>query len=199
MILLHEMPLSAAPWWIIRSYRYMDGTNCVVSCEIKLIQQRVQMICNGDYCTHAAIGLSPPSNQWKTISITVDYYGYWLVCCQIFPIGRYQGQMQHTLTLREEGQRAELSPQGSKTTGGINHVGQPGWVTFPETQVLLHRGRLAGLWVSLAQELMAGKSNSQSTHRANWVPVFVWDDGEGVLPPSAPTSLRLARRQSVAH
>lgn len=46
--------------------------------------------------------------------------------------------MQCTLTLREEGQWAELSPQGSKTTEGINHIGQPGWVTFPETQVLFH-------------------------------------------------------------
>lgn len=44
--------------------------------------------------------------------------------------------MQRRLTLREEGQWAELSPQGSKTTEGINH--QPDWVTFPETQVLFH-------------------------------------------------------------
>lgn len=45
-----------------------------------------------------------------------------------------------------------------------------------------HRGRLVGLWVPPAHELIAGKSISRSTHRANWVPVFVWDDEEGVPP-----------------
>lgn len=82
-------------------------------------------------------------------------------------------------------------------------IEQPGRVTFPdlpccwqgcsartsgwEIHVLFHlegnsqRGRLVSLWVSLAYELIAGKSISRSTHWANWVPVFVWDDGEGVL------------------
>lgn len=45
-----------------------------------------------------------------------------------------------------------------------------------------HRGRLASRWVTPAHELIAGKSISPSTHWANWVPVFVWDNGEGVPP-----------------
>lgn len=76
-------------------------------------------------------------------------------------------------------------------------IQQPGWVTPPDLpcswrgcsvriHVLIHwgfhRGRLVSLWVTPAHELIAGKSISRSTHWANWVPVFVWDDGEGVPP-----------------
>lgn len=46
----------------------------------------------------------------------------------------------------------------------------------------IHKGGLVTVWVSPAHELIAGKSISPSTHRVNWVPVFVWDDGGGRRP-----------------
>lgn len=37
-----------------------------------------------------------------------------------FPMGRYQGQMQRTLTLGDKGHRAELSPQELQSTHTIS-------------------------------------------------------------------------------
>ena len=106
--------------------------------------------------------------------------------------------------------RAELSPQELQSTSefseGMNHTADGPGSLFPICHVVdedarrgrlgawgggeirvvlhwgLHRGRLVSVWVTPAHELIAGKSVSRSTHWANWVPVFVWDDGEGVPP-----------------
>lgn len=62
------------------------------------------------------------------------------------------------------------------------------WVGRPRFVSLRLRGAACGL----VHELIAGKSISRSTHWANWVPVFVWDDGEGVPPYQPSTSRRHA-------
>lgn len=55
---------------------------------------------------------------------------------------------------------------------------------YPDKHLLFQtrRGRSVGPHLRVGYELMVVKSTSQSTHWANWVWVFVWDDGEDVLP-----------------
>lgn len=102
---------------------------------------------------------------------------------------------------------AELPPQGlqsaNKISEGMSHTADT-TATFPDLPCCwqgcsvrtsrwemwvhglfnqdFHRGRSLSQWVTPAHELIAGKSISRSTHWANWVPVFVWDNGEGVPP-----------------
>lgn len=65
------------------------------------------------------------------------------------------------------------------------------WVGDPHFVSLRIGGRLVSQWVTPAHELIASKSIRRSTHWANWVPVFVWDDG-GRLTLSAQTCPRHA-------
>lgn len=68
---------------------------------------------------------------------------------------------------------------------------------YPDTHLLFQacRGRSVSQRLSVADELIAAKSNSQSTHWANWVPVFVRDDRKVILPSQLWGGLDAARFQ----
>lgn len=108
-----------------------------------------------------------------------------------FPIGRYQGQMQRVLTLGEKGHSSHRKRfRLRERSVGEWIIQQTGPGRSSRSAMLLTRmfssGRLRGrstfhLDGSVAHELIAGKSISRGTRWINWVPVFVWDDEEGVL------------------
>lgn len=88
-----------------------------------------------------------------------------------------------TLTLGEKGRSVQKElPVCEKHREMRQWIIQPSG--YPDTDLLFQtcRGRSVSRRLSVAHELIAAKSNSQSTRWANWVPVFVRDDGEVILP-----------------
>lgn len=99
------------------------------------------------------------------------------------------GTEADALTLGEKGCLTELrSTRKRREYGKDSCCSLAG---FTETH------RVVNQWVSVVHELIAGTSNSQSTHWANWVPVSVWDIGEVI--PSYQLWGVVDSLQSVAH
>lgn len=93
------------------------------------------------------------------------------------------GTVADTLTLEKKGRPVYNSSPSARNAGKWgNESSSPSG--YPDMHLLFQtrRGRSVSWRLSVPHELIAAKSNSQSTHWANWVPVFVWDTGEVILP-----------------